>query len=399
LTKEEMTSEQQQQQQQLQQQELEQQQQQQQSQQQQQQQSRQQQQNDKPHKVRVWADGCWDMWHYGHANALRQAKSCGDILVVGVHSDDEIKKHKGIPVIPYEERVAVVSACKWVDEVVLDAPYETVLATLYKWNIDFCVHGEDISTTADGTDSFTEVKAAGKFKLIKRTDTISTTDLLGRLLLMTKHHLAPDHRDNNLSFSSCEGRSNVKQFLATSRKIVQFSTAKIPQPNDRIVYCDGSFDLFHAGHVEFLQQAKTRGDFLIVGIYADQDVNCRLGVNYPIMNLHERALTVLSCKYVDEVIIGTPVHISSYMIDSLKINTVVRNLSDSLPLLPEEPDPYKEPKERGIYEEIFTRSKTTTKTILKRIILQRLEFEERNTKKVLKDNKINESITFLPAEL
>ncbi len=38
------------------------------------------------------------MVHFGHANSLRQAKSMGDYLVVGVHTDEEIEKHKGPPV-------------------------------------------------------------------------------------------------------------------------------------------------------------------------------------------------------------------------------------------------------------------------------------------------------------
>ena len=44
--------------------------------------------------VRVWVDGCFDMVHFGHANALRQAKQLGTKLIVGVHSDEEIAKHK-----------------------------------------------------------------------------------------------------------------------------------------------------------------------------------------------------------------------------------------------------------------------------------------------------------------
>lgn len=40
--------------------------------------------------VRVYMDGCFDLMHYGHANALRQAKALGDELVVGVVSDEEI---------------------------------------------------------------------------------------------------------------------------------------------------------------------------------------------------------------------------------------------------------------------------------------------------------------------
>jgi ethanolamine-phosphate cytidylyltransferase len=49
-------------------------------------------------------DGCFDLMHYGHANALRQAKALGDELVVGVVSDEEIVANKGPPVLSMEER-------------------------------------------------------------------------------------------------------------------------------------------------------------------------------------------------------------------------------------------------------------------------------------------------------
>jgi cytidyltransferase-like protein len=54
--------------------------------------------------VRVYMDGCFDLMHYGHANALRQAKLLGDQLVVGVVSDEEIVANKGPPVLSMEER-------------------------------------------------------------------------------------------------------------------------------------------------------------------------------------------------------------------------------------------------------------------------------------------------------
>lgn len=41
-------------------------------------------------------------------------------------------------------------------------------------------------------------------------------------------------------------------------------------PNDRIVYVCGSFDLFHIGHLSFLEEALKLGDYLVVGIYPDQ---------------------------------------------------------------------------------------------------------------------------------
>ena len=85
-------------------------------------------------------------------------------MVVGVHSDAEILKNKGPTVMTEQERYAAVAGCKWVDEVVPDAPYLTTVETLDKYNCDFCVHGDDITTMADGTDCYALVKAAGRYK-------------------------------------------------------------------------------------------------------------------------------------------------------------------------------------------------------------------------------------------
>lgn len=112
----------------------------------------------------------------------------GDYLIVGIHSDEEISKHKGPPVMSEEERIVALSACKWVDEVVPNAPYVTSLAMMDEYNCDFCVHGDDISTDAQGRDSYQAVKDAGRFKFCKRTEGVSTTELVGRMLLMTKQH-------------------------------------------------------------------------------------------------------------------------------------------------------------------------------------------------------------------
>ena len=57
-----------------------------------------------------------------------------------------------------------MEACKWVDEVVKDAPYVTQLDYLEKYNCDICVHGDDLVTAADGTDCYDAVKKAGKFR-------------------------------------------------------------------------------------------------------------------------------------------------------------------------------------------------------------------------------------------
>jgi len=65
------------------------------------------------------------MLHNGHIDSLRQAKELGDYLFVGLWSDDTCKYYKGdhFPLISLIERVLMTLACKYVDDVVIGAPY------------------------------------------------------------------------------------------------------------------------------------------------------------------------------------------------------------------------------------------------------------------------------------
>ncbi|KAI8075218.1 hypothetical protein BC940DRAFT_287752 [Gongronella butleri] len=347
--------------------------------------------NKKP--VRIWVDGCWDLAHFGHANALRQAKAMGDYLVVGVHSDAEIEKNKGPTLMKEEERYAAIAACKWVDEVVKDAPYYTQVEVLKKYDVDFCVHGDDITTMADGTDCYQAVKDAGMYKECKRTVGVSTTEIVGRMLLMTKDHhtnrrgsvssIGSEQIDSFSAAKEPSKRTGVSQFLPTSKRIVQFSDGREPKPTDRIVYVDGTFDLFHVGHIEFLKRAKALGDFLIVGIHDDPTVNAIKGSNFPVMNLHERALSVLACRYVDEVILGAPYSCTAEILDNkeYQINIVASSNTDIHPDL-DGSDPYKLAKERGIYQIVENpKSTLTTDDIINRVIDGRKMYEERQRRK------------------
>lgn len=345
-------------------------------------------------QIRVWVDGCFDMVHYGHANAIRQAKQMGDYLIVGVHSDAEIAKHKGPPVFSEKERYKMVRAIKWVDEVIEDAPYVTTLEVMDKYNCDFCVHGDDITMTADGTDTYHLVKNAGRYKECLRTAGVSTTDIVGRMLLMTRTHLLGPEKINkdtvgaiSQDHSTQSPWTGVFQFLPTTKKIIQFSEGKEPSPGDRIVYVAGAFDLFHVGHCDFLEKAAAEGDFVIVGLHTDQDVNRYKGANNPIMNLHERVLSVLACRYVSEVVIGAPYSVTADLMDHFKVDFVCHGKT---PIMPDEDgsDPYAEPKRQGKFKFLDSGSEFITQTIVERIIRNRLEFEERNKKKSEKEIRI-----------
>ena len=63
-----------------------------------------------------------------------------------------------------------------------------------------------------------------------------------------------------------------------------------------MVYVAGAFDLFHVGHVTFLEKCRELGQYVVVGLHEDYMVNMYKGKNYPIMNLQERVLSVLACR-------------------------------------------------------------------------------------------------------
>ncbi|CAK9296870.1 unnamed protein product [Gordionus sp. m RMFG-2023] len=360
--------------------------------------------NKKP--LNVWCDGCYDMVHFGHANQLRQAKHMGDYLIVGVHSDEEITKHKGPPVFNEEERYKMVKAIKWVDEIVENAPYITTLETLNKYGCQFCVHGDDITLTSDGVDTYHIVKAANRYKECSRTQGISTTDLVGRMLLLTKtHHERDDeislHKENTNNIGKDKQAQSpwtgTSQFLPTTRKIIQFSSGKAPKPGDRIVYVAGAFDLFHVGLLDFIERASKEGDYLIVGLHADKVVNRYKGCNYPIMNLHERVLSVLAYKYVSEVVIGAPYSVTPELMDHFAVDIVCHGVTP-VSLDFDGSDPYAEPKRRGKFKLVDSGNTLTTSDIVQRIITNRVNFEVRNAKKEKKERDMYDKLYLQPCK-
>lgn len=95
----------------------------------------------------VLANGCFDLFHAGHIRYLAGAKALGDILVVGINSDEQVCKLKGPgrPYIPEEERAEIVSAFRPVDLVTI-FPEPTVEALILAIRPDFHAKGTDYTT-------------------------------------------------------------------------------------------------------------------------------------------------------------------------------------------------------------------------------------------------------------
>ncbi|ORX41297.1 hypothetical protein BD324DRAFT_614018 [Kockovaella imperatae] len=134
--------------------------------------------------VRVYADGVYDLFHFGHALQLRQCKlSFPRVhLLVGVCSDDLCATHKSAPVMTHAERCEAIRHCRWADEVLPDAPWVVTQEWMDKHQIDYIAHDEELYPSKDYDDVYEFAKEQGAFVPTRRTPAISTSDLLERIV-------------------------------------------------------------------------------------------------------------------------------------------------------------------------------------------------------------------------
>ena len=120
---------------------------------------------------RVLTYGTFDLFHIGHLNLLKRAKELGDYLVVAVSSDDfnAIKGKKCV--IPDYERMAIVEAIKYVDEVIPENSWDQKIKDVQEHDIDVFVMGDDWKGKFDFLKDYCEVV------YLPRTEGISTTQL------------------------------------------------------------------------------------------------------------------------------------------------------------------------------------------------------------------------------
>jgi ethanolamine-phosphate cytidylyltransferase len=320
--------------------------------------------------------------HSGHFNAVRQAKQVCDILIVGIHSDEEIERNKAKPIMKEAERYALLKHIKWIDEIIYDAPYTPTLEFTNKHKIDFVIHGDDLPMNSEGKCAYEDMIAAGKFKMIRRTEGVSTTYIVGKLLSMSRGHLAGPLNQGTPLAGSFEEATGSHSMLTTTRRIAEFSSRRVPTPDDVVVYVNGSFDLFNVAHSTLLETAKSMGTFLIVGVFDDATVHHMKGANYPIMLLHERVLNVSACKHVDEVLIGAPFELSEEIIKNLNIAFVVEGSQSTAKNAGSRVPTNAVPKQLGSFKVIESQwPDLTVDAIVQRIIDNRVLYMNRNQKR------------------
>ncbi|ETW34595.1 hypothetical protein PFTANZ_04688 [Plasmodium falciparum Tanzania (2000708)] len=436
---------------------------------------------EKTKETRIYVDGIFDLSHSGHFNAMRQAKKLGDIVVVGINSDEDALNSKGVkPIYTQEERGALIAGCKWVDEVIIGTKYNVDMDLLEKYNCDYAAHGTDLAYDKNGTCCYEEVRKFNKLKIFERSYGISTTTIINHLLQAvnnSNYYSSSNNNNNNnnnntLVNSNNNNNNNDTNSVSTNeisdinnetnyvyntntnseqldnfnknkdnpnileiteeqiynselgisddnktkvseqqhdidtlpknllnRNRCHITTSQIYQfidnnelikkkKNKKVVYVDGSFDIFHIGHLRILENAKKLGDYLLVGMHSDEVVQKMKGKYFPVVSLLERTLNVLAMKVVDDVVIGAPWVITESFIKRFHIDVVVRGTIVDYIYSNNEIDPYDIPKKLNIYQELSSESNITTYEIIQRI--------EKNKKYLMRNmskrNKKEESI-------
>ncbi len=125
-----------------------------------------------------YTTGVYDMFHIGHLNIIRRAKELCDYLIVGVSTDELVQKEKNkTPVIPYEERISIIGALKYVDMVVAQTN-KNKFEAWEKYHFDKMFVGSDWKGSSQWIEYERQFQPVGvEIIYLKHTDGISSTKL------------------------------------------------------------------------------------------------------------------------------------------------------------------------------------------------------------------------------
>ena len=126
----------------------------------------------------IYVDGIYDLFHAGHVNTLKNIKNMRDNvnLMVGLINDKDATNYKRQPVINETNRYIMLDSCKYVDEVIKDAPLYMTEEFIIKHNIDLVVHSFSNKNDENNQNEFFKIPIEmGKYQTIEYSHIESTT--------------------------------------------------------------------------------------------------------------------------------------------------------------------------------------------------------------------------------
>jgi D-beta-D-heptose 7-phosphate kinase/D-beta-D-heptose 1-phosphate adenosyltransferase len=128
----------------------------------------------------VTINGAFDVLHYGHVHILQEARTLGDVLIVGLNSDGSVRANKGSsrPIVPEVERVRMLLSLRSVDYVhVFDE--QVPMPFLEEIRPDVHVNGSEYGQ--DCIEAETVTRHGGRVHVVRRIEGLSTSDLIARI--------------------------------------------------------------------------------------------------------------------------------------------------------------------------------------------------------------------------
>ena len=141
--------------------------------------------------ITVLVEGVWDLFHQGHLELLKRVHNTYDRVIVGIASDDLVRSYKRDPIIPYDDRVNMLEACKYVDEIYHNAPVLNITEDI----LNKCGAHYSLHSVNDPINWKTELRQSarydqslidsGRAHFLSYTD-YHTTDIIDKILKNNK---------------------------------------------------------------------------------------------------------------------------------------------------------------------------------------------------------------------
>ncbi|HLB51422.1 hypothetical protein A3F07_02535 [candidate division WWE3 bacterium RIFCSPHIGHO2_12_FULL_38_15] len=270
----------------------------------------------------VFTIGTFDLLNPGHCRFLAEAKACGDILVVGVSTDQSVKANKGsdYPLVNQEIRAEIVSFLKTVDYVIFAdeiAPHAILL--LLKPDIFFTSDWDWNAGLRTKTDKDIIKNFGGKIVVMNIDQPGYSTNILVdhianiRVTQIMNGYFKEKGTELNIDISNIfkpaeygdqlpyfKNGFNSNELILDSgevRKVLSRTGKK------KLVLVSGSYDLLHVGHARFIEQAGLLGDVLVVAIPSDKSLRQLKGVGRPVISEKSRAYILGHLDPVDYVVV------------------------------------------------------------------------------------------------
>jgi len=269
----------------------------------------------------VFVLGTFDLLNPGHCRYLAEAKAMGDILVVGISTDQSIRhlKGEGHPLISQDIRAELMSYLKVVDYVTyVDEESPHALLILLQPDIFLVSATSSIAHDRKDIDNQIVKTYGGKvYRKILKDPYFSTINLIDhianiRVIQILNRYYGERSNDLHLDAEKLFEPANYGSQTPDVKNSYDSNTIIVGQDNfdfikklqkkgKKVVLVSGSYDLLHVGHARFIEQAGLLGDILVVAIPSDISIRKLKGIGRPVISEHSRAYILGHLDPVDFV--------------------------------------------------------------------------------------------------